>query len=59
MERHETELVQGLQLQRDGVGGEGRRHFLRMLPHEAGKVHGGLLNRGDAHEGEIILDESV
>jgi hypothetical protein len=59
MEPHHAELVQGLQLERDAVCGECRGHLLRQLPHEAAQVPRGLLDRGHAHEGEIILDEIV
>ena len=59
MERDHAELVQDLQLEGDAVRSECRGHLLRPLRHEAAQVHGGLLDRGHAHEGEIILDELV
>ena len=59
VEGHHPELVEGVKVERDALRAQRRGHLLRPLCHEGPEVERFLLDGVDAHEGQVILDESV
>ena len=57
VERHRAEVRKPVELERDAPGGQCGVHLMGKRHHQSPQVLGRALDRGDPHEGQIILHE--